>query len=328
MKTLIPSILGGILGIGLVLVGAILTLRSPQSRDLPFEPYAAETERSEDTVPRLCSEISRRQLPEDATGPFDCAQNNTLYVTGKMRILALDSRANILWEQETQAPATALAADPADSSLWFVAAGNLVHRTADAQTKTLPIPAENNQLITAIAVRENRIALADAANRQILILDKLGNLIRRFGKNTDHNDIELILPSLHLDLLWTPDGRLLITNPGRQRVIRVRADGTVLSTWGHSSIEPDGFCGCCNPVHILRLKDGSIVTSEKGLSRVKIYSNDGVFMGFVDTPSNLKRSPGSTPVAYRIAASADGRIIHLIDPLTATLRSYKRRPSF
>lgn len=327
MKPLIPSILGGILGIGLVLVGAFFTLQTPQSRDLPFEPYAAEAERAEDSVPLLCSEINRQQLPADATGPFASGPDNTLYVAGETRIIALDSRANLLWEQKTQTSATALAADPADAGLWFAAGDKLVRRSPDGQTSTLSIPAENSPLITAVAVRENRIALADAASRQILILDKAGDLIHRFGKNTDSNDIELILPSSHLDLAWTPEDTLLITNPGRRRVIRARSDGTVLSTWGHSSIEPDGFCGCCNPVHLVRLKDGRILTSEKGLPRVKIHSNDGVFLGFVEAPSRLKRPPGSTPAAYRIAASPDGRLIHLVDPVTATLRTYKLRPS-
>jgi len=51
------------------------------------------------------------------------------------------------------------------------------------------------------------------------------------------------------------------------------------------SIDIDGFLGCCNPARITTLMDGSFVTSEKGVVRIKIYDQSGKFKSVVAPPA-------------------------------------------
>ncbi|MFH0759805.1 MAG: hypothetical protein V2B15_21125, partial [Bacteroidota bacterium] len=56
----------------------------------------------------------------------------------------------------------------------------------------------------------------------------------------------------------------------------------------------DGFLGCCNPARIAVMEDGSFVTSEKGLVRIKIYDPSGRLKSVVASPS-LFREEGKAP---------------------------------
>ena len=49
----------------------------------------------------------------------------------------------------------------------------------------------------------------------------------------------------------------------------------------------EGFCGCCNPMNFAIMADGSFVTVEKGLTRVKVYDPQGKFVGVVASPELL-----------------------------------------
>lgn len=324
MKTALFSILGGILGVALVALGGLFMLRSPQPRDLPFDPYVAEPSQPESSVPVLFSKLDTFDLPLPTLTALVCGPDGILYAAGETTVLAADTRGNVQWRETTDAPVTALAVAPNHGAIWAALGDRVEKRTAQNQWQPIDVDTTPDTLITALAIREDHIALADAGNRQVLVITADGAIHHRFGQNTPNDQIELLLPSAHLDLGWTPEGTLIMTNPGRQQVMYVTPDGDPRSSWGHSSIEPDGFCGCCNPTHIVRLADGSVLTSEKGLPRVKLYTQDGVFLGFVDTPSNLKRPAGSNHQPYVITAGPDGRV-YLADPATATLRVYKPR---
>ena len=88
-----------------------------------------------------------------------------------------------------------------------------------------------------------------------------------------------------------------------------------LQTWGHKSLRNDGFAGCCNPADFTLLGDGFVVTSEKGISRVKKYTTGGFFLGFVATPEAFvkKGVPAdcTTGGEHDVAADSKGRILVL-----------------
>ena len=62
-------------------------------------------------------------------------------------------------------------------------------------------------------------------------------------------------------------------NPGRHKIEAYTFDGELETSWGTPATTIGGFSGCCNPTHIAMLPDGSFVTSEKGLARVKVYDS-------------------------------------------------------
>ena len=79
------------------------------------------------------------------------------------------------------------------------------------------------------------------------------------------------------------------------------------SNWTATAIQIEGFSGCCNPAHFTFLEDGSFVTSEKGLVRIKIYEQSGKFKSVVAAPNKFKED-GHAP---DIAADSAGNIYAL-----------------
>ena len=100
--------------------------------------------------------------------------------------------------------------------------------------------------------------------------------------------------------------------------------------WGKSSAGIEGFSGCHNPVNFAILPDGSFVTCEKGLPRVKIYSPEGVFESVVAgtelfdmTEEDLISEEGTEQlkVGLDVAVDSQGRIF-VLDPVRKTARIF------
>ena len=145
--------------------------------------------------------------------------------------------------------------------------------------------------LTGLAVAENDVFAADAGNRVVLRFDPAGKLLGRIGeKNAARNIPGLICPSPFLDVEIARDGLLRVTNPGRHLVEAYTFDGDREFAWGKPTMGIEGFCGCCNPINIALLPDGRVVTCEKGLPRVKVYSAKGEFECVVAGPESFPES--------------------------------------
>jgi len=145
-----------------------------------------------------------------------------------------------------------------------------------------------NAVLTSIALWKDDVFVADAGNRIVLHYDISGKLIKRIGRKDIELDIPgFVIPSPYFDLAVGSDGLLRVTNPGLHRIEAYTFAGDLEFSWGKFSSGVEGFCGCCNPVNFAILADGSFVTCEKGLVRVKIYSPDGSFVGVVAGPEQL-----------------------------------------
>jgi len=141
-------------------------------------------------------------------------------------------------------------------------------------------------LITSVAVTPEDVYIADAGNKIVCRYDLDGNFLRRIGEKDPQKNIPgFIIPSPWFDIGMDHEGSLWIVNPGRHRFEKFNRDGELLSSWGKATMAMDGFCGCCNPSHFAFLSDGSFVTSEKGIERIKIYSPLGDFRCIVATPA-------------------------------------------
>jgi hypothetical protein len=145
-----------------------------------------------------------------------------------------------------------------------------------------------NALLTSIAVSGDNVFLADAGDRVVVRCNRAGKVISTIGRKDPLKNVPgFVIPSPYFDLAVTGDGLLRVVNPGQRRIEAYTFDGDLEFWWGTPSAKIDGFCGCCNPVNIALLPDGSFVTCEKGLVRVKIYSSEGQFKGVVAGPSQL-----------------------------------------
>jgi hypothetical protein len=90
----------------------------------------------------------------------------------------------------------------------------------------------------------------------------------------------------------------------------------------------NGFCGCCNPIGFALLPDGKYATCEKGLPRVKVYSETGEFesvVAGVETFSENARACGPsdcTAGGLDVAVDSQGRI-YILDIVTGDVRVIK-----
>jgi sugar lactone lactonase YvrE len=187
---------------------------------------------------------------------------------------------------------------------------------------------------TGLAVSENDLFAADAANRVILHYDREGKLLGKIGeKNKDRNVPGLVVPSPYLDVVLGRDGLLRVNNPGRHRVEVYTVGGDLELFWGKPSAAVEGFCGCCNPIALTLAADGRLITCEKGLPRVKVYSTDGKFESIVagpeSFPENAKNGATHDPADGMLggldaAADRAGRI-YILDLVVGDVRVMTRK---
>ncbi len=188
-------------------------------------------------------------------------------------------------------------------------------------------------ILTSIVVSEDDVFVADAGNRVVIRYDRAGKIVTRIGKKDPERNIPgFVVPSAYFDLTVSGDGLLRVVNPGKLRIDAYTFEGDFEFSWGHRSVEIDGFCGCCNPVNIAVLPGGDFVTCEKGLVRVKIYDSDGEFKGVVASPAQLVRDgdvrvcdlPEECRVGgFDVAVDSDGRV-YVLDTIKNVVRVFAR----
>jgi hypothetical protein len=82
-------------------------------------------------------------------------------------------------------------------------------------------------------------------------------------------------------------------------------------------MEIEGFCGCCNPSHFAIREDGSFVTSEKGIPRIKVYDRLGRLAAVVAGPDNFDEGT----VGLDLALDSAQRIL-VLDPARRAVRIF------
>jgi hypothetical protein len=189
---------------------------------------------------------------------------------------------------------------------------------ADGQMRDRWASLGDRAYLTCVAVDSDDVWVADAGNRVVVRYNLSGEVVATItGRDDKADSAGFIVPSPHFDVVPTREGVLLVTNPGRRRVEVRATDGKLESFWGQSSQEIEGFCGCCNPTDIAALPDGSIVTSEKGLPRVKIYDAERSLECVVAAPEDLSTSAAGLD----LTVAEDGRIL-VLDPPARAVRIF------
>jgi hypothetical protein len=176
-------------------------------------------------------------------------------------------------------------------------------------------------LFTSIKVTSENVYVADAGNQIVLQYDLEGKVTRKIGKKDESKDIPgFIIPSPYFDLDVDPDGFLWVANPGRQSLENYTAEGDLRSSWGTAGMLINEFCGCCNPSHIAILEDGSFVTSEKGIARVKISNRIGQLVSVVAGADKFAEGT----VDLDLAVDSNNRI-YILDPTRKMIRIFEKK---
>jgi len=143
----------------------------------------------------------------------------------------------------------------------------------------------SDAIITSLAVCEDFVYVADAGNLVVWKYDKQGNKLAEIGRKDDKKDIPgFIIPSPFFDVEIDSDGFLWAANTGRHSLENYSKDGGLRSKWGEPSMTVEGFAGCCNPSHFVIMENGSFVTAEKGIVRIKVYNRLGNLQAVVAGP--------------------------------------------
>jgi hypothetical protein len=198
--------------------------------------------------------------------------------------------------------------------------------TSDGREQGRWEPLDDKAHLTSLAVSDEYVYAADAGNRVVMRYD------RKTGKRTYKNgrpDSGAFLsgfnvPSPHMDVALSPAGDLLTVDPGRALVQVRDTYGDVLKSWGSEGSDITKFYGCCNPAAIAVLGDGSVVTYEKTLQRIKVYSPDGKLSNVAAGPNEFTDQPKDTNIVADIAIDRSGRIL-VLDPIRKSLRIFKRK---
>ena len=175
-------------------------------------------------------------------------------------------------------------------------------------------------IITSIAFKDTLVFVADAGNRLVYRFNARGIPLGSFdGTGRLEGKYGFILPSAYFDLEVDPDNELWVVNPGLLKVENYTNDGALRAFWGKPSFEIEGFTGCCNPAHMAILPDGSFVTSEKGLPRIKVYKPSGELDGVVASPDDFEEDTEPLDVAV----DNNGRI-YALDITRGKVRIFER----
>lgn len=135
-------------------------------------------------------------------------------------------------------------------------------------------------LVTAIAVVEDGVFLADASARWIRHYDRKGSFLNNIGEQ--HRKGGFHIPNGIVDFDVDAQGIVHVANPGMHRVERYKADGEYLDYFGKfDGQDPAGFPGCCNPTNLTLDAAGRVMVTEKATPRVKVYSPAGELLTVV-----------------------------------------------
>ena len=195
-------------------------------------------------------------------------------------------------------------------------------------------------VLTSIAISDEDVFVADAGNRVVIRFDKEGNIINKIGEKDESRNISgFVVPSPYFDLAIARDGLLRAVNPGRQKIETYTFAGDLEFSWGVPSNKVEGFCGCCNPVSIAILfgddssgDEDKFITSEKGLTRIKVYDDEGNFVGVVAGPEQLVEggkvevcdSPEECHLGgFDVAIDSTGRVI-VLDTIKNIVRIFSK----
>jgi len=246
-----------------------------------------------------------------------------IYAVGAHTVRVLAPDGSMLREWATSGPATCIALDGEGNV--YVGQQRKVE-VFDAEGKPLRAwgtpgrEAGELDYVTAIAVYETNVLVADAGNRCIHRFDTTGDFIDDIGARDPAAGLPgLICPSPHLDLAVDAGGDILVTNPGLSRVERYGLDGRLLGHWGEAGGGPEQFSGCCNPTNLALRADGAVVTSEKAVPRVKVYDARGAMLAFLGPQFFTQEAAG-----LDVAVDSAGRLL-VADPGDGGIRVFERR---
>lgn len=269
-------------------------------------------------------QVTQIQLTQEKPRAIATGLEDRIYVAGDQSVhifTAAGDRHGVIELQDEPSCLAIGGSDHSDPGRLYVgtAGGIEIFDSGRGRLASWQIPSDQ-ALPTAIAVSDNDVFVADAANRVVWRFTAGGELLGEIGKTDPARKVPgFVISSAHFDIAIGAEGIIHIVNPGTLQIAAFTFDGDFGGAWGHASSSISGFFGCCNPVHIAMFADGRFVTSEKGIPRIKVYSNTGAFQAVVAGPEQLGMNEASiadprsahAETVFDIAVDSHGRVLAL-----------------
>ncbi len=286
--------------------------------DNPYEYNLSAYKATESGIKCYSETLQIKPITERLFGVATDDEDN-IYVAGEKKVLVFDLSGTFVDEFEIGNNAYCLTIGesgniymgmPDHIEVWGIQ-GNMLKKWPSIT---------DTSIITSIAINEGSVFVADAGTKLVYHYNRDGEILNTIGKKDPEKGIPgFIIPSPYFDLLIGREGELWVVNSGLHQLEAYKPDGRFLSTWKRSSMQLDGFSGCCNPSHISLLADGSFVTSEKGIERVKIHMPSGEFKCLVAGPNEFT----SGTKDLDLAVDSEDRII-VMDPYRGLIRVFEK----
>ncbi len=246
--------------------------------------------------------------------------DNRLYAAGGNEISQLDSAGAVL--QSISVPQEVLCLAPGRNGKLFAGSRNTImnYGSRGKLTRQWNIGGENT-FITSLCGDNEHLFIADAGMRVVWKLDTSGRVKGKIGmKDTSRGIPGFVVPSAYMDVAMGRDGSLWVVNPGRHLIENYRTNGDRLSAWGSSGSNIEGFCGCCGPIQMAMLPNGSFVTAEKGIVRVKVYDPAGRFATVVAPHAAFNPKESNLDLAVDTAGT-----IYVLDSYGNQIRVFRKK---
>jgi hypothetical protein len=245
---------------------------------------------------------------------------NNLYVCGNDGVRKFDSKNKFIEHFYFKESIRCMAFSPKVGLLCGSATEILILNTDGKFIKKLA----NSKwgLINSIITIDGYLFIADRTNRVVWKCDLNGEILLSFGSSSSDKINGLVIPGIHLDLAISQDKLIYVSNPGRHQINSYEMDGKLKAVFGRPSFKHEGFCGCCNPVSIAVIDDQSIMTSEKGIARVKSIAVNGDLLGVIAAPIDFKNNKH----AYTIdSLQREDGFVYLLETETNNVWVYEKR---
>ena len=239
-----------------------------------------------------------------AVGPDD-----SIYVGGDRSVRILSANGEERSRIDVDAAPSCLAVD-ANGTLYAGIGNHIEVFHAGGVRMTSWEPSSEDALPVSIALRDGDVFVGDARHEQVLLYDRGGVLV-------DSIQRLVLFSSPILGMAVDPEGDLWVANAGGRELRCYGRNGSVKKGWSKSGRDIGHFSGCCNPVDIAIRADGSIVTSEKNIVRVKVVSPAGELIGVVAGPKAFDQSI----TKLDIAVDSRGRVL-VLDPIRKAVRVF------
>lgn len=246
-------------------------------------------------------------------------RNNQIYIAGDYKIQIYNTTGSLIKEIETGFHAFSLAISK-NKNIYIAQRDRIIIFNSNGSIKDSLVIEAEKPVITSILIDESNIFIADAGNRIVYRYNHEKELLNTIGeKDIDQGIKGFLIPSPFFDMAFGRDGELWVVNPGRHQLESYDFNGRLKSSWNKTSMGLDGFSGCCNPTNISILPNGSFVTSEKGIIRVKIHNALGKFESVIAAPTEFEKGTKGIDIAI----DSKERVL-IIDPNKGMIRIFTK----